>query len=101
MSDLIRRDDVLEIIKRTSGDYATAFSEISKFPAVDAVEVVRCKDCRWAKSYERCDGEIGFYCHFCGNSFTYGELWERLFTPIKEKDDFCSYGERRDENERV
>ena len=65
-------------------------------PTVDAVEVVRCKDCRWARPYERTDGETGYYCHFCGHSFKYGTNWERLFTPIKESDDFCSYGERKD-----
>lgn len=77
MSDLIRRDDVLEIIKRTSGDYATAFSEISKFPAVDAVEVVRCGDCE----------------HFTGG-MAIGMCKrdpEKPIIPIRW-DDFCKYG---------
>lgn len=42
---LIYREDALEIVRRTSGDYAAAFAEISRLPAVDAVQVTRCKDC--------------------------------------------------------
>lgn len=41
---LIYREDALEIVRRTSGDYATAFAEISRLPAVDAVQVTRCRD---------------------------------------------------------
>ena len=59
-------------------------------------EVVRCKECRWAKPYNRNDGEIGYYCGFCGHSFKYGTNWERVYEPIKEAEDFCSYGERRE-----
>ena len=40
MTDYIRRNDVLEIIKRTCGDYAAAFAEIRKLPAANVVEVV-------------------------------------------------------------
>lgn len=67
------------------------------FPTVDAVEVVRCKECRFAKPYERTDGKTGYYCQFCGHSFKYGTNWERLYNPIKESDDFCSYGERKED----
>jgi hypothetical protein len=35
MSYLIERDAALEIVKRTSGDYASAFSEIARLPAVE------------------------------------------------------------------
>lgn len=80
MSDLIRRKDALEIVKRTGGDYATAFSEISKFPAVDAVEVVRCSQCVN-------NPRIG--------TKTKGMVWCRKFRSEVRPDDFCSYGERR------
>ena len=66
------------------------------FTTVDAVEVVRCKECRWAKSYKRMDGKTGYYCQFFGNSFKYGTNCEHLYNPAKESDDFCSYGERKD-----
>lgn len=41
MSDYISREAALEIVKRTSGDYAAAFSEIRKLPAADAEPVRR------------------------------------------------------------
>lgn len=97
----MRKEDLIEYIRCLENNYNVAVSfnnqqakNCEKLLA-KAVEVVRCKECRWAKPYERTDGKIGYYCHFCGHSFKYGTNWERLFTPIKESDDFCSYGERR------
>lgn len=68
---------------------------VDEAPTIDAVPVVRCKDCVWAKPYERNDGLVGYYCQHRGHTFQYGTNWERLFEPIKEADDFCSYGERK------
>jgi hypothetical protein len=48
---------------------------LDQLPKVDAVEVVRCKDC---KAYDK----EAFYCEAMG------------FTC--EANDFCSYGERKD-----
>lgn len=33
MTEYVRKDQVLEIIKRTSGDYAAAWSEVNRLPA--------------------------------------------------------------------
>ena len=53
---------------------------IRKRPTVDAVEVVRCKDCN------HCDPE-NYHCdHYMGT-----------VVPLSRKpDDFCSYGERKE-----
>ena len=60
---------------------------IADFPAVDAVPVVRCKDCKW----------------FADNN---GGEWYgcKMFHVVRitpddapKPDDFCSYGERREE----
>lgn len=40
MDEYIEREAVLDIIKRTAGDYATAWSEIVKLPANDVAPVV-------------------------------------------------------------
>ena len=48
---------------------------LGKVPTVDAVEVVRCKDCKYADE----DG-------LCGNVVWYNK-----------EDDFCSMGERRED----
>ncbi len=58
--------------------------------------VVRCKDCEYAERYERIDGTASYYCGHPKNIFTYGERWDRVFKPIKETYDFCSYAVRRE-----
>ena len=39
MDEYIKKEDAMEIVKRTSGDYAAAFSEIRKLPAEDVAPV--------------------------------------------------------------
>ena len=61
--------------------YVDAF-QIANAPTVDAVEVVRCRDCKhWHKETLFCD------------YMPYGEAQERVNWYA---DDFCSYGERKD-----
>lgn len=55
--------------------------EIDEAPTIDAVPVVRCKDCKWWHEDDdigRCDNPDGL---------------DNYANP----DDFCSYGERKDE----
>ena len=78
------------------GEYFVYCQDIDEAPTVDAVPVVPCKGCERAERYERIDGTAGYYCGHPQNTFTYGERWDRVFTPIKEPDDFCSYGKRRE-----
>lgn len=60
-------------------NYGTKCKEIIMgAPTVDAVEVVRCKDCRWRKQ-----GALCYMISGCG-------------VPVgTDNDFFCSYGERR------
>ena len=61
--------------------YVDAF-QIANAPTVDAMEVVRCRDCKhWHKETLFCD------------YMPYGEAQERVNWYA---DDFCSYGERKD-----
>ena len=106
MDDLISRETVIEICKsivpNTNPDFYNLRSkagygswmhsngevcaisnieiEIEKLPAVDAVSVVRCKDCTYY------DSEPGGDIMMCYN----GLGWT-------EQNDFCSKGERREE----
>lgn len=64
-------------------------------PAADVVEVVRCKDCKHGELYERNDGETGVYCNCSNSIFKYAN--EHTFTPVRDVDDFCSYGLRKKE----
>lgn len=78
--------------KAYADGWNSAIDIINTAPTVDAVEVVHCKDCEHAERYERIDGTAGYCCGHPQNIFTYGEHWDRVFKPIKETDDFCSYG---------
>ena len=60
--------------------------EISIAPTVDAVEVVRCKDCKSWEQFNACDGTKP---HRCMNH-------DAIFYKRTAPDDFCSYGERKD-----
>ena len=55
--------------------------DLTNEPTVDAVPVVRCKDCK----------------HFDGNNACYSHAADENGTPIFVREhDFCSYGERRE-----
>ena len=61
--------------------YADAVFAVEDFPSVDAVPVVRCQDC---KSFRR-NNENDPYCA------------DRRGLSDPKPDDYCSYGERREE----
>ena len=104
MADYIRREDALFALRKAErGGSMTAltrleraYAEIRERPAADVAEVVRCKDCEYAERYERTNGTAGYYCGHPKNRFTYGERWDRVFKPVKEANDFCSLGVRKD-----
>lgn len=55
---------------------------VDNAPTVDAIPVVRCRDCKWF--------------------FTYASSYEKCYRPegvlVATEDSFCSYGERRDQS---
>lgn len=89
MKEYIDREIALEIVKRTSGDYATAFCEIAHAEAADVVEVVRCKDCTMFTMERKA---VGMYWDPPKND----EGWCNFFDSVVNKEDFCSNGERKE-----
>lgn len=92
MARLIDADALLEIYKKwipqlaspeDDGDrrgVETCITVLKGSPTVDAVEVVRCRECK------HCDPE-NYHCdHPMGTAAPL----------IRKPDDFCSYGERKD-----
>lgn len=87
MARLIDADVALRHKRKMSGadfggefwDEAVLVSDIINASPVDAVEVVRCKDCKWL--YD----EMGDYC--CRSHRGLARICENSF---------CSYGERKD-----
>ena len=83
MADMIYRKELRDALYEADAVTMQGVKIINQFPAVNAVPVVRCRECIYyekGKSYEP-------YC----NHPTHG-------IPYSNDDDFCSYGERR-ENE--
>ena len=61
---------------------------VMELPTVDAVEVVRCKDC---KHYDNSEGIC--WCHLNSKFYPGGVDWHSF-----PEDGFCSSGERRTDN---
>lgn len=57
---------------------------IEDAPTIDAVEVVRCRDCEWYKTNYLWNGKERKVCGI------------EPFEPIRQEEDYCAYGERRE-----
>lgn len=64
-------------------DCETAALFCDNIPDADAVEVVRCKDCKY--------GNERFNCHTCS-------YWFDGYVAAVDPYGYCSYGERREDN---
>lgn len=74
----------IEDVKKVTDEVV---KELKQIPIADAVEVVRCKDCKHLK------GNNGHDRPWCG-------LTEWMQNPItKRLDDYCSHGERREDEQ--
>ena len=92
-NDLIRRGDLKDLLLKRSffpAIVAAALKEISK---VDAVEVVRCKDCKHGKLddtiyFKTVDGETNdttqYRCYY---------RWDK--SELNNANHYCGYGERK------
>jgi len=77
----------LDALLKTLYKYYPEYWEdvIEEFPTLDAVPVVRCKDCKWWKY------EPNWNLHFC--TYAIGESF------VRGKEDYCSRGERKEQND--
>ena len=85
--DLISRSEAIEaLLKQPNTPTPSVIRRVLRqVPGVDAVEVVRCKDC--VRSNTCVDARIN------------GEIWICYISNIVvHKNHFCGYGERREEN---
>ena len=113
MAEYIERENAYKLIKeqkeKETGMYSKGrntglniakriIHDKEQCPTADVVKVVRCKNCKYAKSYERYDGQTGYYCQHQNCTFLYGTNWKRLFEPVREANNFCSYGELKELN---
>ena len=98
---LISANDVLKYTV-LAGEVRNKYMEVvpvyyvREAPAVDAVEVVRCKDCKYWEPMNKGSWMVRNRTDGVCRTFIEFQLAERYMT---EKDHFCSLGERREENE--
>ena len=87
MSDLISREALINEFKNPDLFNVTEkhLSIIGNAPAVDAVEVVRCKDCQHYP-------QIDCFREPCCNTF----LRHSTVLVPRKSTDYCSYGKRRE-----
>lgn len=83
MDELIKRKDAMQAIAQLAIpshiQQERILDALQKVPAADAVEVVRCKDCRfWVPEFDN----VG-YCDYAGVHLDHAAYG------------FCSYGERK------
>lgn len=65
---------------------------LERMPTIDAVPVVRCRECRWWDQKE--DSQYG-YCYACRHNF-FSSNWEISIRRTYREDFFCADGERKD-----
>lgn len=90
MSDYIKREDAIRQIVKTSAQneldihaIGTVIYILSEMDSADVVEVVRCRDCKYAEVADPEDSQDGYICQFHR-----GCIWF--------SGSYCSYGERAD-----
>ena len=88
MDDLISKQALKEDLLKRGFFPVIVKCALEAAPTVDAVEVVRCKDCMYKDIWYEID-ELGARVNICGCSGLY----------IVEDNDFCSYGERKTNND--
>jgi hypothetical protein len=86
---LIDADALMEIYARYefTSDMGDAMEILSNFPTVDAVPVIRCKDCK----YYRADGDCW---HEWDND---GRIYYQSVINEPNPDDYCSRAERKED----
>lgn len=83
MNELIRRSDLRDALYDADAITFRGLAILNTFPTVDAVEVIRCKDCEHRFYNE----DMGMFACDC---------WGGGFDGVRD-DDFCSRGERKDD----
>ena len=84
---LIDADAFLEKMKRTSRYFDVVF-DVEEMPTVDAVEVVRCRECvHWKPTGSKAGNSFSDMEYIGGCEFT---------NYYRTESDFCSYGERKE-----
>lgn len=83
MNEYIKREDAENIMLGSCDE--SALWKLRRLPSADVVEVVRCKYCKYSRVADMDDQEDGYLCSLLRGHefFSY---------------DYCSYGERKEQD---
>ena len=93
MADLIDRKELRDALYEADAVTMHGVKIINQFPAVSAVPVVRCRECKHFWHYGKTSLFINgknIKAGWCQRRIRYDEEYRMT------ADDFCSYGERKD-----
>ena len=93
MADLIDREELRDALYEADAVTMQGVKIINQFPAVNAVPVVRCRECKHFRHYGKTSLFINgknIKAGWCQRRIRYDEEYRMT------ADDFCSYGERKD-----
>ena len=99
MSDLISKKALIKRFSKLKGSDTLAnmfvsdvIREIKNQPTVEAVPVVRCKDCKY---WHEETGWCQWHSHFIDGAGGFCHPWESSNWKMFNENDFCSDGEMR------
>ena len=93
MADLIDRKELRDALYEADAVTMQGVKIINQFPAVNAVPVVRCRECKHFWHYGKTSLFINgknIKAGWCQRRISYDEEYRMT------ADDFCSYGERKE-----
>ena len=95
MSDLISRQAAINAMESINDSICEqqAIDALCELPSAQP-EIIRCKDCKYWQPHTQCgfDEDNDEYHNYCGYHMP-GDEW---YAEYWEADDYCSYGERKD-----
>ena len=97
MSDSISRQDAIELAEKVNGNMTWAdrdelIKQLKALPSTDAVEVVRCKDCKHRHEEDECPMYFVEQIDIDEGDGYYDT--DYIFHDYTQDDGWCSWGER-------
>lgn len=93
MQRLIDADTLTANKFKNDISYNSFCNLVKRQPTIDAVQVVRCCDCKWWDKTDK-DSSYG-YCHACKHAH-FSKNWEISIYRTYKSDWYCADGERKD-----
>ena len=90
-----QNDEIKIRAEQAIATFCEASLRAKQMPTIDAVEVVRCKDCKYYKPMQELDDDGNVTFTYDNGACTRGIEWHREWEAVTGED-YCSKGERRE-----